>query len=116
MQLSNQLRCNGLIVNDVPRQFDGKHVIFHPEADLEIPLRMTSSFSFFETHRPSDDDLENLIRVELTSDTDWLSLKETLHENEPYHMFHHFKQVQLPQSPLSTNKYSCPSHLSVLLS
>ena len=79
----NQLRSNGLIVNDVPLQFSGKHSIVHPTAELEIPLYMNSSFSYFETHKPSDDDLEHLVRVELTSDTDWMSYKDTLRDNEP---------------------------------
>ena len=80
----NQLRSNGLIVNDVPLQFSGTHSIVHPTAELEIPLYMNSSFSYFESYKPSDDDLENLTRVELTSDTDWMTYKDTLCDHEPY--------------------------------
>ena len=81
----NQLRCNGLIVNECPKQFSGEHCIVHPTADLTIPLFMSeTSFSYFETLKPTADDLENAIRVELTLDTDWCSHKQTLSENEPY--------------------------------
>jgi hypothetical protein len=43
-----------------------------------------SSFSYFETLKPTADDLEHAIRVEITLDTDWCSYKQTLSDNEPY--------------------------------
>ncbi|KAI2493496.1 hypothetical protein MHU86_21046 [Fragilaria crotonensis] len=45
----NQLRANGVTVEDVPRQFDSKssHSIYHPTAKLRIPLSLDGISSGF---------------------------------------------------------------------
>ena len=54
----NQLRANGLIVHDVPRQFDADstHSIRVPDSDITIPLELKGIMSCFETRAPSDED------------------------------------------------------------
>ena len=51
----NQLRANGVIVEDVPRQFDSKssHSIFHPTAKLRIPLSLDGISSGFVSRKPT---------------------------------------------------------------
>ncbi|KAL7575865.1 hypothetical protein ACA910_003181 [Epithemia clementina (nom. ined.)] len=69
----NQLRANGLIVNDVPRQFDpqSNHSIDVPDADLTIPLSLQGIISGFHTEKPTPRDLEDLPRIVMTADAPW---------------------------------------------
>jgi hypothetical protein len=48
---SNQLRANGLIVEDVPRQYDlnSLHLIVAPKAGVTIPLSIRGVISGFDT-------------------------------------------------------------------
>ena len=69
----NQLRANGVIVNDCPKQFDqsSTHSLSIPGHDLTIPLELSGVISSFETHKPTPEELHSLPTVELTSDTTW---------------------------------------------
>ena len=69
----NQLRSNGLIVHDVPRQFDpySTHSIRIPDADLTIPLEMSGVISGFATTKPTPEELESLPRIVMTADSVW---------------------------------------------
>ncbi len=69
----NQLRHNGLQVDDTPTQFDSRstHCIFDTTYNLKIPLSLRGVVSYFETHLPSPSDIVDLPRVELTSPADW---------------------------------------------
>ena len=81
----NQLRFNGLRVDDCPKQFDVRstHSIHIPEADLSIPLTMRGIISGFHTRIPTLDELEDLsLHVELTSDQDWNPYAEEFSEQE----------------------------------
>ena len=57
----NQLRSFGVVVDDTPKQFDPKssHAIELPGESLTIPLEMNGVVSFFSSHKPSEDELEN---------------------------------------------------------
>ena len=70
----NQLRHNGLRVDDCPRQYDAKssQSISIPGSDLIIPLTLRGVISGFVTRLPTDNELDNVtLHVELTSDIDW---------------------------------------------
>ena len=69
----NQLRSYGIVVDDVPRQFDPQsvHSIVVPGEDVTIPLDMNGVVSYFASHKPSEDDLDNCRRVVLSSDVPW---------------------------------------------
>lgn len=69
----NQLRAHGLIVHDVPRQFDpmSPHHIEVPDANIIIPLSMHGIISGFHTYKPTPADLEDLPRVCMTADANW---------------------------------------------
>jgi hypothetical protein len=67
----NQLRTHGVRVEDTPRQFDtlSSHLIV--VEGLKIPLYLYGVISYFESRKPSEDELENCRRITLTSDSSW---------------------------------------------
>ena len=69
----NQMRANGVVVNDVLKQFgpQSTHSIRVPDADMVIPLTMTGVISGFATRKPTSDELEHLPRIVLTADSPW---------------------------------------------
>ena len=65
----NQLRHNGVIVDDVPR-----HLAPDPEVathDARIPLELHGVISGFPTRTPTPDEIENCKWLILTSDLEW---------------------------------------------
>ena len=82
----NQLRSNGLIVDEVPRQFDcsSTHSIMSSKHNLRIPLKLEGVISGFETRKPTwaefnDSDIPH---VELTADEPWLPSSGDFAEKE----------------------------------
>ncbi|KAI2498496.1 Reverse transcriptase (RNA-dependent DNA polymerase) [Fragilaria crotonensis] len=69
----NQLRAFGLSVCDTPQQFDADspHDISFPDSKLRIPLEMEGVVSYFTSRRPTDDEIANCTRLEMTSDAAW---------------------------------------------
>lgn len=68
----NQLRCNGLVVNDIPPVFNPgqPHSIIIP-GKMEIPLKMRGVMSFIETRKPTMDEILKCEHIELTSARPW---------------------------------------------
>ena len=81
---TNQLREHGLTVEDVPRQFNRKstHSIRVPAHDLTIPLELSGIISCFATHTPTEDELENLPQVTMTSSATWKPHSESFADAE----------------------------------
>ena len=74
----NQLRCNGLVVHDVPVQFDPSsshsiQAVSEPgDVRVVIPLTLSGIMSGFSSRRPTDEELhEDLPRIIMTSDEPW---------------------------------------------
>jgi hypothetical protein len=69
----NQLRAVGLSVCDTPQQSDtdSPHDISFPDSKLRIPLEMEGVTSYFTSRRPTDDEITNCTRLEMTSETAW---------------------------------------------
>jgi hypothetical protein len=81
----NQLRANGLRVNDCPKQFDATsdHSIHVPESNFVIPLSMRGVISGFHTRVPTTQELEDLsTHVELTSEAEWDPCSTTFEDVE----------------------------------
>ena len=80
----NQLRHHGLTVDECPRQFDANstHSVYSPGSNVMIPLELDGVISYFETTKPTDDELVNLDKVYLTSDTDWDPYSKAFNEKE----------------------------------
>jgi hypothetical protein len=76
------MRAHGVIVNDVPTQFDAtsKHSII--TTDLTIPLDMLGVVSFFDSSLPQPGDLDTLPWVTLTAPANWVDHASTLPTNE----------------------------------
>jgi hypothetical protein len=68
----NQLRDFGLIVNDVLKRYDAdsSHSIIIP-GQIELPLKMQGVISYLETRKPTDEELLNCPRYELTASAPW---------------------------------------------
>jgi hypothetical protein len=69
----NQLRARGLIVNDVPRQFNPSSTfsIVDPAQDLEIELSVHGVVAGFTSRKPTVQELELYPHYELTSTIPW---------------------------------------------
>jgi hypothetical protein len=83
----NQLRHNGLIVDDVPRHLSpnpssATHSIFVPEENVTIPLEMRGVISLFYTRRPTQEEIENKKWLLFTSNLEWDPHSEDFTHNE----------------------------------
>ena len=80
----NQLRTNGLIVEDVPLQFNtgSTHSIYDLRTKLRIPLTLRGFVSGFETRKPTTDEFNNLPRVELTAPDEWMQRSAIFEDRE----------------------------------
>ena len=69
----NQIRDNGIGVDDVPRQFEktSSHSIHIPEHDLTIPLTLNGVISGFECQKPTWEEYMMNPKIELTSSRIW---------------------------------------------
>jgi len=78
----NQLRHNGLIVNDIPRAYDpnSSHSITIP-GKLNLPLKMFEVMSYLPTRKPLDAELLHCEQFELTSVECWEPHKLSLDQD-----------------------------------
>jgi hypothetical protein len=69
----NQLRSFGIVVDNAPKQFSPKstHSIEVPGDSLTIPLEINGFVTFFSSHKPSKDELENCRQITLSSNIPW---------------------------------------------
>jgi hypothetical protein len=67
----NQLRLNGIDVFDIPKQFDSHSPHAIVAGDLTIPLDLQGVCSGFESRKPTDRELDECPRIDLTSDLEW---------------------------------------------
>jgi hypothetical protein len=67
----NQIRDYGITVHDTPRRFDptSKHAIITDDAT--IPLQVDGVISYFNSSKPTTEQIEDCRRIILTSDTKW---------------------------------------------
>jgi len=80
----NQLRANGVRVDDVPRQFSptSTHSIFVQADGLTIPLQMHGVISGFLVRSPTPEELRDCKHIELTSDFEWDPSSRTFADKE----------------------------------
>ena len=69
----NQLQAHGLLVEDVPHQFDPKlsHLIHELKSRISIPLCLDGVISTFPSLKPTWEEYNLLPHIELTSDMPW---------------------------------------------
>ena len=65
----NQVRANGIKVEDVPQQFDSlsSHLIFDPKSKIRMPLTIEGVASGFASRKPTLDEYEEYEHIQLTS-------------------------------------------------
>ena len=82
----NQLRCNGVRVDDCPKHLglglNTRHSIISKEDDLEIPLEMDGTISYFETHVPTKAEINKCRHIVLTSPEEWDPKSDDFGRNE----------------------------------
>jgi len=83
----NQLRANGLIVDDCPQHLApdpeiATHSIQVPNQKLHLPLQLKGILSYLPVHYPSDEELNTCPWIELTADSEWNPKCESFQENE----------------------------------
>ena len=82
----NQLRHAGLVVDDVPRQFDSKstHSIYLPHDKVRIPLTLEGVISGFESRKPTWKEYNDadIPHFEITSDAPWMPASANFAEKE----------------------------------
>jgi hypothetical protein len=79
----NQLCANGVLVNDVPRQFDPKSIHSIVADGIVILLELDGAISFFETRLPTPAEIELLPLVQMTSAADWPDTLSAMPFHEP---------------------------------
>ena len=64
----NQMRANGLQVDECPKQFDetSTHSNISDDPKISIPMSLARVISYFYSRKPTQDDLENLEQIVLT--------------------------------------------------
>jgi hypothetical protein len=83
----NQLRHNGLIVNECPTQWadptmEHPHSIIFPNEDVIIPLEMNGIMSGFSTRKPTELEINNCTWLTLTSTQTWDPSSNEFEEQE----------------------------------
>jgi hypothetical protein len=63
----NQLRANGLTVEDAPKQYDSRssHSIYSKDSKVCIPLDLQGVISGFESRKPTWEEIELILRLNL---------------------------------------------------
>jgi hypothetical protein len=80
----NQLRNNSIAVHDCPSQFDSssRHAIYSPESNVTIPLQLDGIISYFDSFKPTDEEMVYLPQVVLTSVDEWDPYSNAFTEKE----------------------------------
>ncbi len=82
----NQMRFNGVIVDDCPAHLShnrsSTHSIYFQEEDIRIPLELHGCMSHFLTHLPSKQELDNCQWLELTDETEWEPYSDRFQNDE----------------------------------
>ena len=81
----NQMRANGLVVDDTPKQFTkgrSLHGIHIPEKNMTIPFSMRGMMSYIPIRLPSEEEMESCQRIMMTSEEEWRPYSTSWAENE----------------------------------
>jgi hypothetical protein len=70
----NQLRAHGVHVKDTPQQFNDSSSHSIVVEGLKIPLYFDGVILYFDSRKPSEDELENCRWITLTFDSCWTRL------------------------------------------
>jgi len=100
----NQIRSNGVIVDDCPTHLSpnksSTHSIYFPEHDVKIPLQLNGIISYISIRKPTQLEIETCTWLELTSDDDWDPYAPSFEENEDKYQSVNIHSVNRQLSPL----------------
>lgn len=111
----NQLRANGLIVDNVPKHLchnhESTHSIYVPEVKLRISSELQGVMSGFQARLPTQTEIDTCVHVELTAQDAWDPSSEELEQQE------HLKETRLSNAAGSVSKlfYDRKSEISAVL-
>ncbi|MGH7954921.1 MAG: hypothetical protein ACREOZ_03080 [Gloeomargaritales cyanobacterium] len=117
----NQLRTNGVVVDDVPchpsNDRNSTHSIYFPREDYRIPLDLFGCISYIPTRSPTTFELDNCEWLDLTADDDWDPHSPDFKRQEE-DIREHGNSSRLDRNILSANAHDCviSSVLSSVLS
>lgn len=93
----NQLRSNGVVVDDCPIHLSpnksSTHSIFFPEQDVRLPLQLNGIISYLSIRKPTQLEIETCTWMELTSDNEWDPYDVSFEEDESKHQTLQINQV-----------------------
>jgi hypothetical protein len=105
----NQMRSNGIIVDDTPVHLShdnaSTHSIFIPELNLQIPLQLDGIISYLPTRIPSADELETCIHIPLTSLVEWDPYSDDFNRQEEVALRQQHSNISVSESQ-PINDYS----------
>jgi hypothetical protein len=82
----NQLRCNGIVVNDCPTflspNHESPHSIYFPDSDLHLPLSLNGCISYLPTRIPTEYEIDEGTWLNQTSDEIWEPYSKLFKEQE----------------------------------
>jgi hypothetical protein len=82
----NQMRSNGIIVDDCPVRLSpgnsSTHSIYFPDEDIRIPLQLNGCMSHFVTRLPTKQEMNSCQWLVLTDDAEWDPYSSKFNENE----------------------------------
>jgi hypothetical protein len=83
----NQMRANGLEVDDVPKHLlrdpsKSTHSIYIPEHDIRLPLAMRGVISYVTIRKPTIQEMESCKWINLTAEAEWDPHFNAFEENE----------------------------------
>jgi hypothetical protein len=85
----NQMRANGVIVDDCPTHLSfnksSTHFIFFPEQNIHLPLQLHGIISYLSVRKATQLEIETCEWLELTSKEDWDPYAESFEEDEMKH-------------------------------
>ena len=109
----NQMRSNGLRVDDCPTCFDPRstHSITTQDKAIRIPLQLHGIISAFDSRKPTQDDIANLERITLTGTAPWNPYAMQLPEDTPLAA----SQVKTEWTPLDQERFISALHINSLI-
>jgi hypothetical protein len=82
----NQMRSNGVIVDDCPVHLSpdnsSTHSIYFPDEDIRIPLQLNGCMSHFVTRLPTRQEMSSCQWLVLTSDAEWDPYSSKFNDDE----------------------------------
>jgi hypothetical protein len=84
----NQMRANGVIVDDLPVHLSPErkstHSIYIPDSDVRLPLKLHGCLSYIPTRLPTTEEIESKTWVILTNEIEWDPYSPSFEEMEKH--------------------------------